>query len=354
MAHSDISWQIWNYLTSHSPPTSIKKWGEFQRILPPTPLHPPTPLPQPASLPLPPSLSVQLPNYTHYSEIWKRNNLMFVFYSSTPIHFNQMMKRITTWLNFLIFNHYISPMVKASIYFYWTPWKKQIDIHSNLTELNVNTGFTTQSSSNSVREVVIFRAEEAFKVFLHESFHLFSLDVAFTNHLAQQGNRCMRQRFGTTCRGKLYEAYTETWARILYTFYSSPSFQTFQSNLRKQITFANQQAQLVKEFRNIQPLVQETTSVFAYYDATSLLLNQLQNFWEYCLQTNGEQILKMPPTKHALHRFCQLLSSPPRTHRTRSRTWSRTRASATLHGKSLRMTQKMSKSKSKSNLNIGE
>jgi L-rhamnose isomerase len=72
-------------------------------------------------------------------------------------------------------------MMTEKIYIYHTSLLKilpntNVDI---LNENNVNTAFTRTCPSNS--EIVVFRKEEWFKVFIHETFHSFGIDFASMN-----------------------------------------------------------------------------------------------------------------------------------------------------------------------------
>jgi len=101
-----------------------------------------------------------------------------------------------------------------TIYIYLSSVKKELPSHSSIIidQNHANTGFTKNCSVNS--EICIFRKEEWFKVFLHESFHNFSLDFSDMNidHL----NKQILQLFPlANSEVTAYEAYTEFWAEIM-------------------------------------------------------------------------------------------------------------------------------------------
>jgi len=73
-----------------------------------------------------------------------------------------------------------------------------------LGEDEVNTGYARPCD-----ELVVYRAEEWLKVLLHEMFHFFKLDAAFSPETR------LPPPFRLTQPVKLFEAFTETWARIL-------------------------------------------------------------------------------------------------------------------------------------------
>ena len=100
-----------------------------------------------------------------------------------------------------------------TIYFYFTSLEKSLpnsNIHI-LDEINVNTAFTTTCPKDS--EIVVFRKEEWFKVFIHETFHNFGLDFSAMNN--NEINNCILNIFKVESLVNSYEAYTEFWAEII-------------------------------------------------------------------------------------------------------------------------------------------
>jgi hypothetical protein len=90
--------------------------------------------------------------------------------------YNKYVDSIIMWL--YILNLYSSKQCANSlvIYFYFTSLEKKLpesNIHI-LDERHINTAFTTTCPKDS--EIVIFRHEEWFKVFIHETFHNLGLD----------------------------------------------------------------------------------------------------------------------------------------------------------------------------------
>ena len=96
--------------------------------------------------------------------------------------YNKYVDTIIMWL--YILNEYGSKKCSTTftIFLYLTSLEKKlptsnIDI---LDQINVNTAFTSTCPSDS--EIVIFRKEEWFKVFIHETFHSFGLDFSDMNN----------------------------------------------------------------------------------------------------------------------------------------------------------------------------
>jgi hypothetical protein len=110
-----------------------------------------------------------------------------------------------------------------NVYFYMTPFKKQRpkpDASGDaaiLSAINVNTGLTRNCETHG--EIVVYRTEEWFKVFVHESMHNFNMD--FIDQDLRGANAQLRRTFCIPHDDiLLFETYTETWARIINTMFS--------------------------------------------------------------------------------------------------------------------------------------
>ena len=133
--------------------------------------------------------------------------------------YNEYVEKIFLWLYFI--DSYASRACakKLTLYFYFTSLKKilpESNIHV-LDEKHVNTGFTY--TCPVVSEIVIFRKEEWFKVFLHETFHNFGLDFSDMN--TSECNKKILSIFPVESDVNLYEAYTEFWAETLNSVFCS-------------------------------------------------------------------------------------------------------------------------------------
>ena len=112
---------------------------------------------------------------------------------------------------------------------YLTPFKKILP-ENNTTVLSaehVNTAFTFACEPEG--EITIFREEEWFKVFLHESFHSYGLDFALSESTILR--KTIEKVFHIKSDFNVNEAYTETWARIincaLFSFDNKDKEQTY-------------------------------------------------------------------------------------------------------------------------------
>jgi hypothetical protein len=118
------------------------------------------------------------------------------------------------------------------VYFYMTPFKKLVPgaASAALSAIHVNTGLTRNCETNG--EIVIYRTEEWFKVFIHESMHNFNMD--FIDLDLSAANKRLRETFCIPHDDVLlFETYTETWARIINTMFET----YFDANVRNQTEF---------------------------------------------------------------------------------------------------------------------
>jgi hypothetical protein len=133
-------------------------------------------------------------------------------------------KDCITWL-YMMYNKGAGvgckPPKELVCWFYLTSAQKVVGVggagNNVLSAIHANTAFTR--TCVPVNEIVIYRAEEWFKVFIHESIHTFGLDFSDRDDAALK--TCadlVRRRLGLNSKNtevNVYEAYTEFWAEII-------------------------------------------------------------------------------------------------------------------------------------------
>ena len=247
--------------------------------------------------------------------------------------YNKHIDSIIMWL--YILNQYASKQCANSlvIYLYFTSLEKKIP-NSNifiLDEINVNTAFTTTCPKDS--EIVVFRKEEWFKVFIHETFHNFALDFSDMNN--SEAHKCILNIFKVESNVNLYEAYTEFWAEIINALFCSffsltnkNDIDTFLSNAEFFINFERTYSffQLVKilDFMgltykdlysetdrsriNRENLYKEKTNVLSYYIIKTVMINNYQGFLSWC-KTNNFYLLQFKKTIKNQSEFCKFIEN---------------------------------------------
>ena len=204
-----------------------------------------------------------------------------------------------------------------------------------LNQNNANTGFCMTCPVDS--EIVIFRKEEWFKVFIHETFHNFGLD--FSSMDVSLYNKKILQIFPVNSEVMLFESYAEFWGRIINAsfcsfinmknkndineFYRNTEFFI---NLEKNFAFF----QMIKVldfmglsyndlYRNTivsenlrRTRYKENTNILSYYVLTTILLNNYQDFLLWC-DTNNISLLDFKKTTTHINNMCMFLEKKYKT-----------------------------------------
>ena len=233
-----------------------------------------------------------------------------------------------------IINQYASTSSCAktiTFYLYFTQLPKilpETNVHI-LDPNHVNTAFTYTCPTDS--EIVIFRQEEWFKVFMHETFHNFALD--FSDMDNNECNSIIRRIFHVQSEINLYEAYAEFWGEIMNACFCSYYETTNKDDIAEFVTrcevFINFERtysffQMVKvlgfmglQYKNMyaqtdtdallrENLYKEKTSVLAYYVIKLILLAHYQEFMVWCNKHNTS-LLQFKRTRGNQLEFCKFV-----------------------------------------------
>ena len=245
--------------------------------------------------------------------------------------FHQYVKRILVWL-YMINDESSKKCAKTlTLFFYLTSLKKDIPKSELevMNETHVNTGFTYTCPVNS--EIVIYRKEEWFKVFMHESFHNFALDFAEMNN--DECKSRILKLFPVKSEVNLYESYTETWASIMNAIFCAyylqkeeNTFSHFLSNyeyfihfertfavfqMAKVLAFMNLQYKNLYENNNVSNMLRTTmyaedTNVLSYYVIKTILLENLDDFLYWCKE-NNYSLMDFKKTQSNLQKYCDFI-----------------------------------------------
>jgi hypothetical protein len=284
--------------------------------------------------------SISLLTYSFH--LFKRNiNIIFLTEDGNPEElidtYNNYVDNMLVWL--YIVDGYASRNCASDlkIYVYHTSLLKNLPKTNVeiLNENNVNTAFTRTCPANS--EIVVFRKEEWFKVFIHETFHNFGLDFSGMNMTGC--NNKILSIFPVKSDVNLYEAYTEFWARLMNSLFCSfihmkqpNNVDEFLSNAEVFINFERifsffQMVKVLKfmdmSYINLyekngdseyvrKTLYKEDTSVLSYYVLTLILFNNYQEFLSWC-NTNNTSLLQFKKTTYNLDSFCKFIEKKYKT-----------------------------------------
>jgi|UniRef100_A0A6C0IM76 hypothetical protein len=213
---------------------------------------------------------------------------------------------------------------------------------------NCNSAFTTYCMPKT--NLHIFRTEEWFKIFIHETFHCMGFDFS---HLQQDSaNRFLRQTFPISPKFNFYlhECYSEFFAEIIhFLFYCStfeiPIMKTFLSEIHTLQEFSLLQTKNILTHYNINldtlfdiknDDYTEATPVFSYFILKAYLLFSIQDTLNWFVTHNGSIQFK----DENLLPFCEFISDNYKTNKTTFHEYikNNVKPSITTKPTSLRMT----------------
>jgi hypothetical protein len=258
-------------------------------------------------------------------------------------------KYIQTWLQFVLRNHALRKECSAdlSLYFYMTNERKEVPVEKEmvLNEKHVNTAFTT--SCRSKNEIIVYRREEWFKVFIHETFHSLGLDFSeLETDILEIINKRIQGLFPVDSKVNLFESYTECLAEIMnccligffhkevkteddflshceLAIHIERNFSVFQ--MTKVLRFmeleyedlANMNANINTKFKedtnvnmnvNMNTKFKEDTNVLAYYIIKTILLYHYNDFFTWCWENNEKKHwMQFKINIKTLNSFCDLI-----------------------------------------------
>ena len=248
-------------------------------------------------------------------------------------YFNNIAHRIYLWL-------YVANDIKQnkcseslSVYIYLTELFKLLpDKHAMIDEIHANTAFTTSCSSKN--EIHVFREEEWFKVFIHETFHCSGMDFSHSRELTEIANHKIREIFPVNIDIALFETYCELFANnmnILFYIYLNHTFeknkdikiiQEYEKYLYLEQMFSC--FQCVKVLRHYhltfedlyslkdasnkkRSIYKENTNVLSYYVLKTIYLWNMEYVYQWVLQSNHKS-LKFLENEENLHSFIQIIA----------------------------------------------
>tara|TARA_Y100000389_G_scaffold203290_1_gene251270 strand:- start:5812 stop:6984 length:1173 start_codon:yes stop_codon:yes gene_type:complete len=204
-----------------------------------------------------------------------------------------------------------------------------------LGPINLNTGYSGVCLPDN--QIVIYRKEEWFKVFIHETFHAYEFQPNHVNdELLLKGIKGEIE--GINADISITEMYVEVWARIINSCYSSiynsNNLNEFLSilsfNLRVESIFSIIQGIRVLDYMdlNFEDIIKknksdlenkykEETNVFSYIILSSVVLNNSYNFISWCYK-NNVNIFKFNDSREKVKLFVNLIKADFKKRKTRA------------------------------------
>ena len=159
-------------------------------------------------------------------------------------YFKNCILKIYLWLNLLSKYANIKCGTNLHSYIYLTPFKRRLPgfeaekenggvgsesyndyelyedeySHNNiLRPVHVNGGVSDICQTDA--NIIVYRKEEWFKVFIHETMHNYGIDFSLLN--ITNANKRLQNIFSIKKDVKIYESYCEIWARIMNVFFET-------------------------------------------------------------------------------------------------------------------------------------
>ena len=246
----------------------------------------------------------------------------------------KILQKIYMWLS--IATSFINKNTKCSkivnVYLFLTEHTKILPNNDNIpiSFVNVNTAFTT-GCINAETNIIVYREEEWFKVFMHETMHNLGLDFNDKNN--QKINHMIHKIFPISVPDiRVFESYAEMWANImniLFVVYFTdiPSkkgrlpivrwTQFFVKRLYLEQLFSLFQATKILIFHKMKypdlfipekaKLYKEETQVFCYYILKSIWIFNMNSFLEFCVLQQGGASLKFNSSQYNIEKYVKLL-----------------------------------------------
>ena len=216
-------------------------------------------------------------------------------------YLDECVKKMFIWLH--VATHFAPTECsrELSVYWYLTGHQKRLPASRGapVDEQHANTAFTMACPVETVNGIYIFRKEEWFKVFIHETFHSLGLD--FARMPEEVANGALFSIFPVRCDYRFYEAYTETWATILHALFMTMEsrgavYPKLEGYLQKERMFSLfQKSKLLSHHQfkyehlcseRTAGRYRENTQAFSYFVLKSILLFHYNDFIEWCANKN--------------------------------------------------------------------
>ncbi len=248
---------------------------------------------------------------------------------------DSMIEAVFRWL--YIVNLYSPPKCsrKVDIYIFLCDIKKRmpketIDV---IGEKHVNSAYTYCCPTNN--QIIIYRKEEWFKVFIHETMHSFGLDFCGSGSRNIVDSN-IKPIFDITSDMNIYEAYCETWAVIMNSAFGA--FGGFEKNkeivkgytkfgdrfreiMSDEIVFSAFQMEKILHHMGLsytdlysensasvikRYLYKEESEVFSYFVVKNILLYNYNRFIVWCKNTN-DSLINFKSTDKGISEFCRFI-----------------------------------------------
>jgi hypothetical protein len=256
--------------------------------------------------------------YTLYSIQFKiKGNIINIKLYANQININKYIYFIQLILNMCI-NESTQPNAQYHITFYLTPFEKN-EPSTSIDPEHVNSGFTIPKSG----EIVIFRKEEWFKVFIHECFYLFCLDF---NEVNIDFKKIFSVLFFIKSDFLFFESLIEFWARTIniavVSFFTKKNISYEEFETLMEINISIEKIFSIIQMNHVLSCVHtsydeiitkptdytETTNAFCYYVLPAILFSHYEQTMAWFVEHN-ETLLQFNKNTEHVYMFYQYIRS---------------------------------------------
>lgn len=268
-------------------------------------------------------------------------------HKSTKQSVQKIINKIYQWLSYL--DTFVSDSCSRdiTIYLYMTKLCKTLPTKQIMLDaVCINNAFSY--SCKPTNEIYIYREEEWFKVFIHETMHAMGLDFSGYDY-SKISNKIHHRVFNGVPSDNidLTEAYTETWAEILIILinvyystrqltYTRQIYQIVEKSIYYEKVWALIQCIKVLNHQHIsypdlllgQPYRENTSRVFSYFVLKAICMIHIEEFLEWCNTHNIQQTggivspranrARLSPDKKSQHILQPCLPDIPKLRELRS------------------------------------
>jgi len=243
-----------------------------------------------------PDVAIATTHATSRKRQTRKNSLL----KDRTLQFQSIARWVYKTIGFMVRIRNINCSTDLSIYLYLSPFKKEgMDeiYREGISHRHVNSAFTYACKKEN--EIYIFREEEWKKVLLHECIHSFGLDFASDRQLIQISNSFVLKdifHFSINKDLRIYEAFAETWATILWVLFTCRSMANAKKGLLKEKQWSCYQylkllqwSEGISKIPTVESLMEgekavilkEVTQVYSYYLLKCRFLYHLNAFLSF-------------------------------------------------------------------------
>lgn len=245
--------------------------------------------------------------------------IFYMMNGEEPEGVDTLLKRMVTWLYFIIPYASRECVKKLTVRCYRCEQVKMLPISEDdiISPINVNSGVANVCLTSG--DICVYRSEEMFKVFLHETFHALGLDwISMGDTIVPVK---LKELFPISSDMRVCETYTEFWGNMfncMFTaFYLTDNKTSFTLYSEyciyfEQVFVVLQCAKILKfmglkysdlyENGEIGDRYRENSNIFTYFILKMILMLNAGSFMSHC-RLNNSNTLNFNKTQHNLSKF---------------------------------------------------